>query len=218
MTQATQTNSTPAQIARKGLMLVLSSPSGAGKTTISRKLLEAEPELNMSISVTTRTMRPAEINGVDYHFVDHSKFDGMVAAGEFLEHAEVFGNKYGTPAAPVRKTIMQGGDVLFDIDWQGTEQLEKTAADDVVSVFILPPNMIELEERLRKRAQDPEEVIQKRMSKAAHEISHWNVYDYVIINHNVDESVAHVQSILYAERQKRERLLGMNEFVKKLIG
>jgi guanylate kinase len=211
------TNSTK-EIARKGLMLVLSSPSGAGKTTISRKLLEVEPDLSMSISVTTRKMRPAEVDGVDYHFVDHAKFDAMVANHEFLEHAEVFGNKYGTPAAPVRKTIAGGGDVLFDIDWQGTEQLENTAADDVVSVFILPPDMKELEERLRKRAQDPEEVIQKRMSKAAHEISHWNVYDYVIVNHNVDESVAHVQSILYAERQKRERLLGIPEFVSKLIG
>lgn len=206
------------EIARKGLMLVLSSPSGAGKTTISRRLLEAEPELKMSISVTTRKMRPAEVNGIDYHFVDHAKFDAMIANNEFLEYAEVFGNKYGTPAAPVFKAINGGGDVLFDIDWQGTEQLENKAPDDVVSVFILPPDMKELEDRLRRRAQDPEEVIQKRMSKAAEEISHWNVYDYVFVNHNIEESVEHVQAILYAERQKRERLIGMQHFVKGLIG
>lgn len=206
------------KVARKGIMLVLSSPSGAGKTTISRRLLEAEPELTMSISVTTRKMRPGEVHGKDYYFVDHEKFAEMVKNNEFLEHAEVFGNFYGTPAKPVRDTMAEGRDVLFDIDWQGTEQLEKNAPEDVVSVFILPPDMIELEERLKRRAQDADDVIKRRMEKAAHEISHWDVYDYVMVNEDLDESVNHVRSILYAERHRRERLIGMKGFVKGLIG
>jgi guanylate kinase len=199
-------------VTRKGIMLVLSSPSGAGKTTISRKLLAAEPELTMSISVTTRKMRPG------YHFVTHEKFAEMVKNNEFLEHAEVFGNFYGTPAKPVRDTLEQGRDVLFDIDWQGTEQLEKNAPDDVVSVFILPPDMKELEDRLRRRAQDADDVIKKRMAKAEAEISHWDVYDYVMVNEDVEISVNHVRSVLYAERHRRERLVGMKAFVKELIG
>ncbi|MDX1575557.1 MAG: guanylate kinase [Kiloniellales bacterium] len=197
-------------------MLVLSSPSGAGKTTISRLLLPADDRIDLSVSATTRPKRPNEIDGVDYHFVDQETFDAMVAGGEFLEHAHVFGHSYGTPRAAVEEALEAGDDVLFDIDWQGTQQLAEKAAKDLVRIFILPPSTEELERRLRKRAQDPEEVLQDRMAKAADEMSHWAEYDYIVVNHDVAESLAQVQAILAAERLKRERLVGLHDFVEQL--
>ena len=197
-------------------MLVLSSPSGAGKTTISRLLLPADDRIDLSVSATTRPKRPNEIDGVDYHFVDQETFDAMVAGGEFLEHAHVFGHSYGTPRAAVEEALEAGDDVLFDIDWQGTQQLAEKAAKDLVRIFILPPSTEELERRLRKRAQDPEEVLQGRMAKAADEMSHWAEYDYIVVNHDVAESLAQVQAILAAERLKRERLVGLHDFVEQL--
>ncbi len=207
---------TQTRIQRRGLMLVLSSPSGAGKTTISRHLLPADDEIDLSISVTTRPTRPNEIEGVDYHFVDQPTFDQMVMAGELLEHATVFGHGYGTPRAPVEAALEAGQDVLFDIDWQGTQQLAEKASKDVVRIFILPPSTTELERRLRTRAQDPEEVVQGRMAKAADEMSHWAEYDYIIVNHDVAESLAQVEAILAAERLKRERQVGLHDFVAAL--
>ncbi len=207
---------TQTRIQRRGLMLVLSSPSGAGKTTISRHLLPADDEIDLSISVTTRPKRPNEIEGVDYHFVDQPTFDQMVMAGELLEHATVFGHGYGTPRAPVEAALEAGQDVLFDIDWQGTQQLAEKASKDVVRIFILPPSTTELERRLRTRAQDPEEVVQGRMAKAADEMSHWAEYDYIIVNHDVAESLAQVVAILAAERLKRERQVGLHDFVEAL--
>lgn len=201
---------------RRGLMLVLSSPSGAGKTTLSRRLLQSDPDIVMSVSATTRQPRPNEIDGQDYFFVPPEKFDAMVANGEFLEHALVFGHKYGTPRAPVMKALEEGKDVLFDIDWQGTQQLHQKASVDVVRVFILPPSAADLEKRLHTRAQDSDEVIRGRMSRATHELSHWAEYDYIVVNHNVDDAFAEVQSILKAERLKRERRTGLTEFVRKL--
>jgi guanylate kinase len=197
-------------------MLVLSSPSGAGKTTISRLLLPADDQIDLSVSVTTRPMRPNEIDGVDYHFVDQDTFDAMVADNEFLEHANVFGHSYGTPRGPVEEALAAGDDVLFDIDWQGTQQLAEKAANDLVRIFILPPSTEELERRLRNRAQDPEEVLQGRMAKAADEMSHWAEYDYIIVNHDVAESLTQVQAILTAERLKRERRVDLHEFVERL--
>ncbi len=197
-------------------MLVLSSPSGAGKTTISRLLLPADDQIDLSISVTTRPMRPNEIDGVDYHFVDQDTFDAMVADNEFLEHANVFGHSYGTPRGPVEEALEAGEDVLFDIDWQGTQQLAEKAANDLVRIFILPPSTEELERRLRNRAQDPEDVLQGRMAKAADEMSHWAEYDYIIVNHDVAESLTQVQAILTAERLKRERRVDLHEFVERL--
>ncbi len=197
-------------------MLVLSSPSGAGKTTIARQLLERDTALAMSVSATTRAPRPGETDGRDYRFVDEEAFDRMVRAGEFLEHARVFDNRYGTPRQPVEAALAAGRDVLFDVDWQGTQKLTESAGDDVVSVFILPPSTAELEKRLRERAQDSAEVVRKRMSTAASEMSHWPDYDYVIVNRDVAESVASVQAILAAERQKRERLVGLDAFVAAL--
>jgi guanylate kinase len=207
-----------AAIHRRGLMLVLSSPSGAGKSTISKALLAAEPQLAMSVSATTRTPRPGEVDGKDYHFIALDKMKAMIDNGEFLEHAKVFDNYYGTPRAPVEAALASGKDVLFDIDWQGTQQVAANARPDLVTVFILPPSVEELERRLRGRAQDPEEVIQKRMSKAADEMSHWPEYDYVIVNRDLDVSIAAVRSILHAERLKRVRQVGMAEFVNKLRG
>jgi guanylate kinase len=207
---------TQTRIQRRGLMLVLSSPSGAGKTTISRHLLPADDEIDLSISVTTRPKRPNEIEGVDYHFVDQPTFDQMVIAGELLEHATVFGHGYGTPRAPVEAALEAGQDVLFDIDWQGTQQLAEKAFKDLVRIFILPPSTTELERRLRTRAQDPEEVVQGRMAKAADEMSHWPEYDYIIVNHDVAESLAQVEAILAAERLKRERQVGLHDFVEDL--
>ncbi len=203
-------------IKRRGLMLVLSSPSGAGKTTISRMLLEREADLMLSISVTTRPKRPKERDGVDYHFIDQAAFDRMVQGDELLEYANVFGNAYGTPRATVSQALDQGRDVLFDIDWQGTQQLTEKARDDLVSVFVLPPSTEELERRLRARAQDPEEVVRGRMAKAADEMSHWAEYDYVIVNTDIEASVAEVREVLHAERLKRERQKGLRDFVEVL--
>jgi guanylate kinase len=197
-------------------MLVLSSPSGAGKTTISRLLLPADDQIDLSVSVTTRPMRPNEIDGVDYHFVDQDTFDAMVVDDEFLEHANVFGHSYGTPRGPVEEALAAGDDVLFDIDWQGTQQLAEKAANDLVRIFILPPSTEELERRLRNRAQDPEDVLQGRMAKAADEMSHWAEYDYIIVNNDMAESLTQVQAILTAERLKRERRVDLHEFVERL--
>jgi guanylate kinase len=201
---------------RRGLMFVLSSPSGAGKTTLSRLLIDRVPGLKMSVSATTRPMRPGEVEGRDYHFIDQARFEAMVANGELLEWATVFENRYGTPRAPVEAALSTGQDVLFDIDWQGTQQLREKARDDVVSVFILPPSATDLEKRLHSRAQDSDAVIRGRMSRASHEMSHWAEYDYIVINHDVDEAFAEVQSILKAERLKRERRTGLTTFVREL--
>jgi guanylate kinase len=203
-------------IARRGLMLVLSSPSGAGKTTLSRTLLQADSMVDLSISVTTRTQRPGEIAGEHYHFVDNSSFDRMVANAELLEWAQVFGNRYGTPRAPVEAALAHGRDVLFDIDWQGTQQLREKARGDLVSVFVLPPSIPELERRLHRRAQDTDEVIRARMAKVFDELSHWAEYDYVVINNAIDRAFSDVQSILAAERLKRERQTGLSTFVRGL--
>ena len=203
-------------IARRGLMLVLSSPSGAGKTTLSRKLLEADPGVELSVSVTTRKQRPGEIDGRDYHFIDAERFETMVKGGELLEWAQVFGHRYGTPRAPVEAALLSGQDVLFDIDWQGTQQLREKAHHDLVSVFVLPPSMRDLERRLRRRAQDSDDVIRARMATAAEEMSHWAEYDYVVINTDIDRAFAEVQMILAAERLKRERQTGLSDFVRQL--
>jgi guanylate kinase len=203
-------------IKRRGLMLVLSSPSGAGKTTISRRLLAQEDNLALSISATTRPPREGERNGVDYQFVDHATFERMVEEDAFLEHARVFGNLYGTPRAPVEQALQDGRDVLFDIDWQGTQQLRESARDDLVSVFILPPSTDELERRLRERAQDPEDVVRQRMAKATDEMSHWAEYDYIVVNEHVERSVGKVTAILQAERLRRDRQTGLRSFVDRL--
>jgi len=197
-------------------MLVLSSPSGAGKTTISRRLLETDDNLSLSISATTRPARPAEVDGKDYLFVSDQRFAEMVAQDELLEHAVVFGNNYGTPRAPVEDALVEGHDVLFDIDWQGTQQVRESARDDLVSVFILPPSTSELERRLHSRAQDSDEVVRGRMAKAADEMSHWAEYDYIIINDDLTRSVEQVEAILTAERLKRERRIGLRAFVETL--
>ena len=197
-------------------MLVLSSPSGAGKTTLSRLLLETDAKIAMSVSVTTRTPRPGERSGEDYVFVDEPEFLRMRDAGELLEWAEVFGNYYGTPAGPVEEALAAGRDMLFDIDWQGTQQLQQRARSDLVRVFILPPSARELEARLERRAQDPPEVVARRMAEASSEISHWAEYDYVIVNREVEESLQAIRSILAAERLKRERGIGLNEFVRAI--
>jgi guanylate kinase len=201
---------------RRGLMLVLSSPSGAGKTTISRRLLERDANIAMSISVTTRPKRPGEVQGRDYHFIDAARFEEMRSRGELLESAKVFGHYYGTPMAPVTKTLEAGRDVLFDIDWQGTQQLAEKARDDLVSVFVLPPSTGELERRLRARAQDSDDVVAGRMARAADEMSHWREYDYIIVNRDIEESVQAVQAVLTAERFRRNRQIGLHEFVKGL--
>src|SRR4051795_5033786 len=203
-------------VERRGLMFVLSSPSGAGKTTLSRLLLEREPGLKMSVSATTRQKRPGEVEGRDYFFVGKPRFEAMVEQGELLEWATVFDNLYGTPRAPVEAALSAGQDVLFDIDWQGTQQLREKARQEVVSVFILPPSAADLEKRLHTRAQDSDAVIRGRMSRATHELSHWAEYDYIVINHDIAEAFAEVQSILKAERLKRERRTGLTEFVRKL--
>src|SRR5215212_9237419 len=203
-------------VERRGLMFVLSSPSGAGKTTLSRLLIERMPGLKMSVSATTRPARPGEIDGRDYRFMDNGSFEQMAKRSELLEWATVFEHRYGTPRAPVEAALSAGQDVLFDIDWQGTQQLREKARADVVSVFILPPSAADLEKRLHTRAQDSDEVIRGRMSRATHELSHWAEYDYIVVNHNVDDAFAEVQSILKAERLKRERRTGLTEFVRKL--
>jgi len=206
----------PSSIARRGFMLVLSSPSGAGKTTIARKVLESERELVLSISVTTRPQRSSEREGVDYFFVDESTFERYVNEGKFLEHARVYGYNYGTPRACIEQLLTEGTDVLFDIDWQGTQQLKQTALNDLVSVFVLPPTLQDLEKRLYTRGEDAEEVVRKRMRKAQHECSHWAEYDYVIVNDTLEESVQKVRSIVEAERLKRRRQSGLASFVNRL--
>ena len=207
---------TSAAVARRGVMLVLSSPSGAGKTTLSRKLLETDPAVELSVSVTTRPKRSGETDGRDYHFIGRDRFDAMVRGGELLEWAEVFDNCYGTPRAPVLSALAAGRDVLFDIDWQGTQQLREKASKDLVSVFVLPPSVAELERRLKTRAADSDEVIHGRMAKAADEMSHWAEYDYVVINRNLDRAFTEVCAILAAERLKRERQTGLSTFVRQL--
>jgi guanylate kinase len=205
-----------ARIQRRGLMLVLSSPSGAGKTTLSRLLLEHDENIELSVSVTTRAKRPAERDGVDYSFIDHDTFRSMTERDELLEHAQVFDHSYGTPRGPVERTLTAGRDMLFDIDWQGTQQLAERARQDLVSIFILPPSTEELERRLVNRAQDPPDVVARRMAKAADEMSHWAEYDYVIVNEQVDRSLELVKAILTAERLKRYRQVGLSDFVKSL--
>lgn len=203
-------------VERRGLMFVLSSPSGAGKSTLARMLIEKMPDLSMSISVTTRAKRPGEADGEHYHFIDKAKFAAMVKGNELLEHATVFDNSYGTPRKPVNDALSSGKDVLFDIDWQGTQQLREKARDDVVSVFILPPSAADLEKRLHTRAQDSAEVIAGRMSRASHELSHWAEYDYVVTNTQLDEAYTQVVTILKAERLKRVRQTGLSDFVRDL--
>ena len=203
-------------IARRGVMFVLSSPSGAGKTTLSRMLLKADRNVELSVSVTTRPRRPGEIEGHDYHFIDLARFEAMVRTSKLLEWAEVFGYRYGTPRQPVEKALRAGRDVLFDIDWQGTQQLREKARDDLVSVFILPPTIKELHRRLQRRAQDSRATIGARMAKAADEMSHWPEYDYVIVNRDKDEAFGQVRAILAAERLKRERRIGLSSFVRAL--
>jgi guanylate kinase len=199
-------------------MLVLSSPSGAGKSTISRLLLAADPEISMSVSVTTRPPRPNEIEGKDYFFTSPDRFSKLVEAEDFLEHAVVFDNRYGTPKKAVLDALAAGRDILFDIDWQGTQQLRQLAGDDLASIFILPPSHEELERRLKARAQDSDEVVAARMAKAADEISHWAEYDYVVVNSDVDKALGDVRAILNAERLRRSRRTGVPAFVRKLIG
>jgi guanylate kinase len=203
-------------VERRGLMFVLSSPSGAGKTTLTRLLIDRMPGLQLSVSATTRPMRPGEVDGKDYMFVDKPRFEAMAHNNELLEWATVFDNRYGTPRAPVEAALSAGQDVLFDIDWQGTQQLREKARADVVSVFILPPSAYDLEKRLHTRAQDSDAVIRGRMSRATHEMSHWAEYDYIVINHDVEEAYGEVQSILKAERLKRERRTGLTSFVRGL--
>jgi guanylate kinase len=203
-------------IRRRGLMLVLSSPSGAGKTSISRLLLKMDKGLEMSVSATTRPRRPGEAHGTDYFFLEPGQFLEMRAAGALLEHAKVFDHYYGSPRVPVEAALARGQDILFDIDWQGTQQLAESAHSDLVRVFILPPSTAELERRLRSRAQDPEHVVASRMAKTMDEISHYPEYDYIIVNDDLEESVAKVRSILTSERLRRERQLGLTDFVKRL--
>ena len=203
-------------VERRGLMFVLSSPSGAGKTTLSRMLVAEAPALQMSVSATTRPKRPGEIEGKDYYFVDRARFDAMVAGGELLEWANVFDNRYGTPRAPVEAALSAGRDVLFDIDWQGTQQLRSQSPSDVVSVFILPPSVAALEQRLHTRAQDSDEVIRGRMKKAGSEMSHFDAYDYIVVNDNIGIAFEAVKSILRAEQLKRERQVGISGFVREL--
>lgn len=204
-------------LARRGLMFILSSPSGAGKTTISRMLLEADSEIKLSVSVTTRPPRPGEVDGVHYYFVDDADFDRMVEEDDFYEWAPVFGYRYGTPKGRIRSALKEGQDFLFDIDWQGTQQLYQKDQQDVVRVFILPPSIAELERRLRSRGTDAQDVVDARMERARAEISHWDAYDYVVINENVDACFAKVREILDAERMKRQRQTGLIPFVRELM-
>jgi guanylate kinase len=204
------------EITRRGLLLVLSSPSGAGKTSIARALLDSDPNLSLSVSVTTRPMRTGERDGVDYHFIGRPEFDSLVERGALLEHAEVFGNCYGTPRAPVEEALSEGRDMLFDIDWQGTQQISEHLTEDIVTIFVLPPSTDELENRLRGRALDSEDVIRRRMAKSADEMSHYREYQYVLVNRELTESVNAVRAILTAERLKRRRQHGLVDFVNRL--
>lgn len=206
----------PIPIDRRGLLLVISSPSGAGKTTLTRRLLDSDPSIAMSVSVTTRRPRPGEVDGKDYFFISMGKFSAMRDSGELLEWAEVFGNCYGTPKAPVQASLAMGRDVLFDIDWQGTQQLSQVMPEDLVRIFILPPSAEALRDRLIQRAQDSMVTVAKRMAEAAKEISHWAEYDYVIINHDLKTSDREIGAILEAERLKRKRRTGLTAFVRAL--
>ncbi len=206
------------EIARRGILLVLSSPSGAGKTTITRELITRDPRLKISVSVTTRPRRQSETEGQHYHFVSQQRFEAMVKGGELLEHATVFGHSYGTPRAPVEAALAAGDDIITDIDWQGTQQLRTTIRDDLVAVFILPPSMAALEQRLKTRAQDSDETVRGRMAKSIDEMSHWPEYDYVVVNSDLAESVARVEAVLAAERLRRARQIGLAEFVNRLRG
>lgn len=203
-------------IARRGFLLVLSSPSGAGKTTITRRLVADEPSLTLSVSVTTRPARDGEIEGRDYHFIDRQRFDEMIAHGELLEHATVFGNGYGTPRGPIEAALSAGRDIVGDVDWQGTQQLARSVTQDLVSVFVLPPSLAALGGRLRARAQDSAAVVASRMAKSAEELSHWPEYDYVIVNDTIESAVAKVRAIVIAERLRRVRQTGLTEFVNRL--
>ena len=205
------------EMKRRGLMLVLSSPSGAGKTTISRRLLQSDADIVMSVSATTRPPRPNEINGQDYFFVSEDEFDRMIQSGELLEHATVFGHRYGTPRSAVTNALNSGKDVLFDIDWQGTQQLRQQARDDMVSVFVFPPSKEELERRLRIRAQDSEIVVRQRMAKATDELSHWAEYDYLVKNDDIQHALGEVEEILRVERRRRSRQPGQAQFIQKLM-
>ncbi len=204
------------EVQRRGMLLVLSSPSGAGKSTLAKMLIDSDPNISMSVSVTTRPPRPGEVDGQDYHFVSTDDFGLMVNRQELLEHAKVFDHHYGTPRGPVENALANGQDVLFDIDWQGAQQLTEAARDDLVKVFILPPSKQELEKRLLERAQDPIDVVQSRMAKANNEISHWAEYDYIIINRELSEAILQVTSILDAERLKRTRQTHLSDFVKQI--
>jgi guanylate kinase len=204
------------KLGRRGLMLVMSSPSGAGKTTIAREVLKRDSEIAMSVSATTRAPRPGEQEGKDYFFVTEENYKAMVVAGEFFEHAKVFDNYYGTPRAAVDQELKAGLDVLFDVDWQGTQQLRENARDDLVSIFVLPPSTDELARRLTERAQDTEDVVSSRMAKAADEMSHYIEYDYIIVNNDLEKSVESVRAVLEAERMKRERVVGLHEFVENM--
>lgn len=206
-----------ANIERRGMMLVLSSPSGAGKTTLAKRLLETDANFTMSVSATTRPKRPVEVEGQDYFFVSQTDFAGRVQRGELLEHATVFGNSYGTPRAAVERALAQGRDILFDIDWQGTQQLKEKAREDVVSVFILPPSRAELERRLQTRAQDTAEIVAQRMAKANDELSHWAEYDYVVVNENIARAESKIAHIIEAERHRRARQTGLSGFVRTLM-
>jgi guanylate kinase len=206
----------PTPIHRRGFLLVLSSPSGAGKTTIRRRLVERDSTLSLSVSVTTRPPRPGEIDGRHYLFIDRARYDAMVAGGELLEHATVFGHCYGTPRAPIEDAIAAGRDIVTDIDWQGTQQLSENLRGDLVTVFVLPPTMTALESRLKARGQDSPEVVAARMAKSAEEMSHWSEYDYVIVNNDLDASVAEAEAIVTAERLRRTRQLGLADFVNHL--
>ena len=203
---------------RKGLLIILSSPSGAGKSTLAKRLMEWDPTLSFSVSATTRAPRPGETDGREYFFRSRDEFEAMVAAGEMLEHAEVFGNLYGSPKGPVERAMKAGRDTLFDIDWQGGQQVKQAMGDDVVSIFVLPPSIAELERRLRSRGQDSDEVIAGRMAKSEAEISHWAEYDYVLINEDLDRAEADLKTILMAERMRRDRQPGLSDFVRGLNG
>jgi guanylate kinase len=209
---------TSAGLSRRGLLIVLSSPSGAGKSTLSRMLMDADPEITMSVSATTRPKRPGEEEGVHYHFVDDAEFDRMIETGDFVEWAPVFGFRYGTPKAPVKDALRDGRDILFDIDWQGTQQLHAAMGEDLVRIFLLPPSMAELENRLHTRGTDSDSVIADRMARAEGEISHWAEYDYVLVNSDADACLAQIRTIVTAERMKRARQIGLVAFVRDLVG